>query len=361
MVRRGEVTLEDPVSRYLPETVRMPTRDGKQITLGQLSMQNSGLPRLPGNFQPVDPLNPYADYTVAQMYEFLSGYTLPRDPGAQYEYSNLGVGLLGHVLSLKAGKPYGELVRERILEPLGMTHTSIALTPWMRERVVAGHNASGDTVPLWDLPTLAGAGALRSNVEDMLKLLEAALRGSGPVHESIRLAMAARAPTGGPNMMIGLGWHRRAVGEDTIVWHNGGTGGFRTFAGVVPSSGQGIVVLTNTGGTGADDIAFHLLKPELPVAPPARRAVEVPASVLARYVGRYELAPQFAIDVTFENGVLRGQPTGQPAVRLWPASETRFFLREVEAEVSFEVAADGTVTGMVLHQGGRDMPGRKVR
>src|SRR5690606_31689949 len=99
MVLRGEVSLDDAVSKYLPASVTMPSRNGQQITLAHLSMQNSGLPRLPGNMNPADPLNPYADYTVDQLYAFLSGYTMTRDPGAQYEYSNLAVGLLGHTLS----------------------------------------------------------------------------------------------------------------------------------------------------------------------------------------------------------------------------------------------------------------------
>src|SRR5687768_4364969 len=103
MVQRGEVKLDDPISKYLPKAVRVPVRKGKEITLIDLATQSSGLPRLPSNLKPASVANPYADYTVANLYEFLSGYTLTRDIGSQYEYSNLGVGLLGHVLSLRGG------------------------------------------------------------------------------------------------------------------------------------------------------------------------------------------------------------------------------------------------------------------
>ncbi|HSK19483.1 MAG TPA: serine hydrolase [Longimicrobiales bacterium] len=360
MVRRGEVSLEDPAAKYLPAEVTMPARNGAEITLGHLSTQTSGLPRMPSNFRPADPLNPYVDYTAEQLYEFLSGYTLPRDPGAQYEYSNVGVGLLGHVLALRAGMPYDELVRERILEPLGMDNTGSTLTPWMQERAVAGHSASGDTVPWWGQQVLAGAGSLRSSIDDMLTFAEAALRGAGPLRASIDLSMAPRAAAG-QNMMVGLGWHRMTTATDTIVWHNGGTGGFRTFVGIVPATGRGIVLMANSGGAGADDIALHLLDPALPLAPPARQAVDVPADVLSRYVGTYELAPQFSIEVTLVDGTLRAQATGQPVIRLWAASETEFFIREVDAQVTFRIAPDGTVSGLVLHQNGQDMPGRKIR
>ena len=103
MVERGEVKLDDPVAKFLPSTVQVPGRDGREITLLDLTNQVSGLPRLPGNLKPADAGDPYADYGPARLYEFLSAYTLPRDIGEKYEYSNLGVGLLGHALALKAG------------------------------------------------------------------------------------------------------------------------------------------------------------------------------------------------------------------------------------------------------------------
>lgn len=222
-------------------------------------------------------------------------------------------------------------------------------------RAIAAHSAPGDTVPYWDLDVLEGAGALRSTTADMLTFAEAALRGSGDLPDAIRAAMAPRAQAGSPNMMVGLGWHRMTTAADTIVWHNGGTGRFRALLGVVPATGRAVVLLANAGGRGADDIAFHLLDPSLPLAPPGRQAVDVAENVLARYVGSYQLAPQFSIDVTLVDGSLRAQPTGQPRIRLWPESETKFFIREVDAQVTFQMAADGTVTGLVLHQNGRDV------
>src|SRR5258708_16032071 len=104
MVERGEVSLNDAISKYLPKSVKTPTRNCKEITILDLSTQTSGLPRLPDNFAPRDVQNPYADYSVAQIYAFLSGYTLTRDIDYKYQYSNLGVGLLGHILALRAGK-----------------------------------------------------------------------------------------------------------------------------------------------------------------------------------------------------------------------------------------------------------------
>ena len=364
MAEEGKVRLDDPVQKYLPVSVRMPTRNGKAITLALLAVQRSGLPRLPDNMRFTNPANPYADYSVPQLYDFLWRHELTRDPGESFEYSNLGVGLLGHALSLAAGRSYEELVRERVSAPLGMTNTSIALTPWMRDHLALGHDPQGQVVANWDLPTLAGAGALRSTVIDMLKFLDANLNPErGPLRRAVALAQREHAAAT-PSMSIGLAWLIMRTGADTIVWHNGGTGGYRSFVGFVPSRRLGVVVLTNSGGAGADDIGMHVLNRDLPLVPKPvpvaqRTAIELPSDVLARYVGRYPLAPNFVLDVSVRDGALYVQATGQPALRLWPESETRFFLKEVDAQVTFERDAAGAVTGLVLHQNGRDVPGKK--
>ena len=361
MVARGEVSLSDPVSDYLPHEVTMPSRGGREITLLDLSTQHSGLPRLPDNMSPADASNPYADYTVEQMYTFLSGHELRRDIGAQYEYSNLGVGLLGHVLARVGDGSYEDVVRERILEPLGMRMTGITLEGDIRDWMARGHDQQGNVVPLWDLPTLAGAGALRSNVEDMLTFLSA---NTGPpqsrLERSMRTSHEVREEVTA-QMSIGLNWHVMNVGDEKIVWHNGGTAGFRTFAGFDPDKGVAAVVLTNSG-TSADDIGFHLLNPEVPLAPaPVERTqVVVAEDILATYVGEYELAPTFSIVVTLEDGALFAQATEQPKFPVFAESETEFFLRVVDAQVSFLKNDSDVVTGLILHQGGVDQGAQKV-
>lgn len=265
MASRGEVALDDPVQKYLPNGVTVPTRNGKQITLTNLAAVNSGLPRTPTNFRPADRSNPFADYTVAQLYEFLNGYNLPRDIGAEYEYSNVGMGLLGHALGLRLGKSYIDAVDERILTPLGMRSTAITLTPAMQQHLAPGHNREGAIVPNWDIPTLAGTGAIRSTVNDMLKFLAANLDPSSkPLGAILATTHAARTQTSSPAMSVGLGWHIRNAPSGPIVWHNGGTGGYRAFMGFDPATKVGVVLLTNTA-VSADNIGFHLIKPELPL------------------------------------------------------------------------------------------------
>ena len=265
MIERGEVKADDPVEKYLPDTVKVPSRNGRKITLLDLSVQHSGLPRMPNNFTPGDPANPYADYTPPKLYEFLNGYTLTRDPGEKYDYSNVGVGLLGHAISRRAGMTYEALLRQRVFEPLKMTSSTITLSAEHKKRLAIGHNAALQPVKNWDLDAVAGAGAIRSTVNDMLKFLAAASgRTPSPLTPAFKRMLSARKPTGGPQVEIAMGWHIFLQHDTEIVWHNGGTGGYRTFAGYTPATKKAVVVLTNTSFN-SDDIGRHILEPKWPL------------------------------------------------------------------------------------------------
>jgi serine-type D-Ala-D-Ala carboxypeptidase/endopeptidase len=234
MAERGDLKLDDPISRFLPQSVKTPTRNGKAVSLLSLATHTSGLPRLPDNLDPKDVSNPYADYTVGQLYAFLSNYQLTRDIGAQYEYSNLGAGLLGHILSMKAGTSYEMLIKSRIAQPLQMNDTSIQLTPKQQVRFAKGHNALGKPVSYWDLPTLAGAGALRSTTNDLLKFLAANLQlTSTPLNATLQKTHLIQHSTETPNVKIAIGWHVLNHNGTEIIMHDGGTGGFRSFIGFV--------------------------------------------------------------------------------------------------------------------------------
>ena len=357
MVERKEVALDDPVAKYLPPDVKVPEFDGHKITLQSLSMQTSGLPRLPTNLAPKDPANPYADYSVAQLYQFLSSFGLTRDVGSQYEYSNLGVGLLGHALARRAGMDYEALVRSRIAEPLGMANTRITLSPEMKDRLAVGYSAAMSPTAAWDLPALAGAGALRSTANDLLTFLAANL---GATKTPLAPAMAAmlkiRRMTGAGGLETGLGWLVAESGGRTFVWHNGGTGGYRSFIGFDRARGAGVVVLSNAGTVaGVDDIGRHLLDPQAPllkIQPHTEIAID--PKLLDLYVGRYALATGAILTVTREGDRLFAQLTGQGKYQIHPESERGFFYRVVDAQITFEATGQQPATALILRQNGRD-------
>jgi CubicO group peptidase (beta-lactamase class C family) len=365
MVERGEVSLNDPISKYLPKSLKTPTRAGKEITLLDLSTQTSGLPRLPDNLSPKNALNPYADYSVEQMYAFLSSYTLTRDIGARYEYSNLGVGLLGHILALRAGMDYEALVRTRICQPLKMDSTRIKLTPEMQAQLAGGHNPALLPVPNWDLPTLAGAGAIRSTVNDMLKFVAANLGlNKSPLLAAMQMAHQSRHDTGVPDLEIGLNWHIFKKFDTVIVWHNGGTGGYHSFIGFDPKARKGVVVLSNSSND-IDDIGRHLLVSQYPLAkfeaPKEHKAIKLDTKIFDAYVGDYQLAPNFVITISREGDQVFLQATSQPKLELFAETETDFFLKVVDAQITFVRDDKGQVTSLVLHQNGVNQLARKIK
>ncbi|HEY1170519.1 MAG TPA: serine hydrolase [Verrucomicrobiae bacterium] len=363
MVSRGEVKLDDPVAKFLPASVKVPERKGRQITLLDLATQHSGLPRLPDNMAPADESNPYADYTVEQLYAFLNGHTLTRDIGSKYEYSNLGMGLLGHVLALKAGTSYEALVIERLCKPLAMANTSITLSKEAQRKLATGHSKMGGAVSNWDLPTMAGAGALRSSVNDMLKFVSANMKlDNASLKAAFEMSHKAQREVGG-GTKIGLGWHIYTRYGAEITWHNGGTGGYRSFAGFDKQRQRGVVVLSNTEND-IDDIGLHLLEPKYALAKvdaiKVRQTVPVKAETLAKYVGRYQLNPSFFFNIRRHADHLQVQLTGQGYLNIFPESETKFFCDVVDAQISFQTDAGGKVTSLTLHQNGANQVAKKI-
>jgi CubicO group peptidase (beta-lactamase class C family) len=261
MALAGEVSPHDTLDKFLPEPANFPEAIRK-ITLQQLATHSSGLPRLPANlaFGMKSPSNPYAHYGRKELEAFLYGYVPPPDRTAIVpEYSNLGFGLLGFLLAQKAGMTYEALLRQRVLDPLGMRDTTITLSDDHRMRLAPGH-ANGVPVGNWDLDALAGAGAVRSTVGDMSKLLQALMDPpDSRIGKAIRLALEPRGQLGAAK--IGFGWLTSAQPSGfTMTWHNGGTGGYRSFIGFTPGGKAGIVVLTNTADQSPDPLAAQALQ-----------------------------------------------------------------------------------------------------
>jgi CubicO group peptidase (beta-lactamase class C family) len=354
-VTRGEVRLDEPVAKLLPRGTKVPSRAGREITLLELSTHRSGLPRLPGNLSPADPDDPYADYDAKKLYDFLASYQLPRAPGDSAEYSNLAVGLLGYALTLNAAAPsWGALVESRIARPLGMRETFVDLPAKVQARISAGHDARMDSVPAWHLDALAGAGALRSTASDMLTYLAAELDTlHGPLAEAIALSHEPRAAFGPDS--IALAWIVHRVDGHRVWWHNGGTGGFRSVVAVDPTRRVAVVVLSNAA-VEADDIGMHLTDPSSPLRMPSvpvhRTAVALTPAQLDRVVGSYPLAPTFVLEVTREGDAAYLQATGQEKIRIWPTSPDHFFLKEVDAQLVFDLGESGPAKSVTLLQNG---------
>jgi serine-type D-Ala-D-Ala carboxypeptidase/endopeptidase len=262
MVEEGLVALEDPVQRYLPAGVELPAR-GRPITLADLATHTAGLPRLPHGFilrSVRHRRNPYARFTADDLYAGLRATRLRREPGGRPRYSNLGYGLLGDVLARCAGRSYEQLIRERICRPLGLADTGLAVPAAAQVRFAQGHNRRGRPVPHWDLPALAGAGALRSTVADLLAFMRLQL-GKGDLALARAAALAHVPRVRHRGAAVGLAWTRWPLlgTEHELLFHNGGTGGFRGFVGFVPATHTAVVVLSNSARS-VDALGFRVLE-----------------------------------------------------------------------------------------------------
>lgn len=255
MVEQGAVRLDEPVRELLPPGTVVKPASGREITLLDLSDQHSGLPRMPDNFHPADPMNPYADYDAKLLYAFLAkqGVALPEK--APFGYSNVGVGLLGQALSNRARLPYPALLHEQVTGPLNMHDTGVVLTPEMQARFIPGYDGDHHPAHAWDLDALAGAGGIRSTASDMLIYVEAQLHPDRLTPSVLRQPNGKTLPAAiakshlihadaGSGMHIALNWFR--IDETGSYWHNGGTGGYSSYALFNPDKDLGVIVLSNT-------------------------------------------------------------------------------------------------------------------
>lgn len=347
-VESGAVRLDEPVSELLPG-VQVPSRNGKTITLENLATQHSGLPRLPTNMVPAGN-DPYAHYGSDQLKAFLASYQLGHDPGSTYAYSNLGFGLLGHALAEHAHATYGQLLQRQIFAPLSMHDSAVRLDDALRARLAGGHGENGKLTAPWNFDALAGAGAIKSTGNDMLRYLQANMgQLPSPLDAALRLTHTARADTPLPHERIGLAWMIRKEGDRTVTWHNGMTSGYASFMGFTADGKHGVVVLTNQQQS-VDDLGLAVLLPDTPLHP-AHKTISLAAADLDAYVGSYQLAPGFILNVFRDDGQLYGQATGQGALPLFASARDEFFAKVADIRISFQ-RTDGKVSGLVLHQHG---------
>ena len=277
LVKEGIMNLDDPIEKYLPYNVTVPQYNGTKITLGDLATHTSGLPFMPSNIwlnDTVGDLNP--NYNSTQMYQALSNTTLLSEPGTKFLYSDFGLGLLGHILSLKErGMPYEQLVKDRILDVLGMNDTKITLSENdIENRFPVGH-LNGSEIETPEIPdVIAGAGSFRSTANDLLRYLSANL---DMIHttldEPMHLQHLIQHPSISANPMnyseyVALGWRVLTdFGSETLT-HTGSINGWNAMVGFTPAKQMGVVLLcscdledANTGNLGF--VLLRLIGPEI--------------------------------------------------------------------------------------------------
>lgn len=361
-VGAGQLKLDTPLPELLKAAkVKLKAEKGRSITLLDLATHRSGLPRMPTNFRPANPENPYADYDAAALRAYLVGAEPLREPEERYEYSNLAMGLLGHLLAQQSKTTYEALVIKHITAPLGMPNTRITLSPEMRKRLAKPHKFDAAPASNWDLSVLEGAGGLRSDMTDMLKFARSVITGGDtPVGRAHALARKAHSHApGGPAM--GLGWHLDA---DDRCWHNGQTGGYHAYLSVMPTKRRAVIVLSNSANGYADRLGKEIeeiLDGKQPEVHELAAPLEVDGKTMDALCGTFVMGAGMRLTVTHEGRRLMAQVSGQPAWRLFAETETKWAYRVVRAHIEFRLDKEGRAKSLVLHQAGQQHEASRVR
>lgn len=344
--QQGKLAVTDPISKYVPDSPPA----WEKITIHHLLSHTSGLPNFTGfpEYHKTKPL----PSSLTEMIARFRGKPLEFEPGSKWNYSNSGYILLGFIIEKVSGKPYADVLRESILDPLGMKDSGYDMAgPILR------HRASGYT-PVdkgWrnaeyiDMTIPHAAGALYSTVEDLLKWDQA-------LYTDTLLPAAARQKMFTPVLHdYGYGWAVEKQGTHARIAHGGGIDGFNTFIARYPDDRVTVIVLSNHESRTPDPLAAELARitfGETIEPPPVRSEVKIAPTVFDAYAGRYQLAPDFVLTFWREGETFWTKATGQPKAQIFPESEVQFFLKVVDAQVTFVKDAGGKVTHLVLHQGG---------
>jgi len=257
-VLQGDVKLDDPIIAYLPDSIAS-NPDLKGITFQNLATHTSGLPRMPGNFIPDEPLDPYRDYDTEKLYSYLKNYKKHQQPDSVYEYSNLGYGIIGELLAHRYKRSYNDLITEIICNPLGLHSTTAFPDDDQLSDFIPTYKKDGQVTAHWHFQALSGAGALKSTIIDLLQYASAHL-------DMPKSALGkAIALTHKPSWLVsetqdlGLAWHINIENFQEIFWHNGGTFGSSSFLAFIPEKNIAVVVLANAAQT-VDDIGFTIIR-----------------------------------------------------------------------------------------------------
>lgn len=351
--QRGQLDLDAPIKTWLPDAPA--TWDA--VTVRQLVSHTSGVP----NFTDFDDFaaNRMRPASLTELIARFRDRPLDFQPGQGWAYSNSGYTLLTAIIEKVSGTSYAAFVSENLFQPLGMADSGYDTHAAVLPRRASGYTPSDNGVvnaDYIDMSIPQGAGGLYSTTRDLLKWEQGLFGGRLLTPASLtQLTTPVRN-----DYAMGLSVIPNANGA--VIQHNGGIEGFNTWMGHDTGSGMTVIVLGNLNGSAPDKLGADLMtlaRGGSVSLPGERQAIAVSANALQAYVGVFELAPTFSITVSVVDGKLMGEATGQPPFEMFAQAPDAFFVRVVDARISFTRDAAGAVEGLILHQNGRDMPARK--
>ncbi len=353
----GKLHIEDPVGKYLPDA----PKTWEKITLANLLGHTSGIPNFTADKEFATwSMSPH---THAEEIAFFRDKPLDFEPGSQFAYSNSNYEVLGAVIEKVSGREYAGLLNERIFQPLGMHDTGLDTDELVLPQRAQGYQPGKDGLVHERSESMSvpwAAGSLYSTTGDLLRWMHG-LFGGKILNEA---SLKAMTTAGKGDYGLGLTVSRRDGLE--VVGHNGGIEGFVAQLTYLPERQLAVIVLSNVDGAAPEALADQLLDVALGkpvILASERKPVPIAPGELGKFVGVYDLQPGFTLTIAASGESITLQGTGSPLRALMyqgaPDGHPRFFVPAIDAEVEFVPDANGTVTSLVLHHGGRHLPAKK--
>ena len=353
---KGKLNIQDKLSKYFPE---LPFADS--VTIYNLLTHTSGIFNYTNNpeFMKTEAVKAAGKEKIFALFK---NKPLEFTPGSKFSYSNSGYSLLGYIIEKASGQPYERLMREVILQPFGMRTAGFDFAHNHSVDKTTGYNFIKDDkfeiAGIVDSSVAYSAGSLYGSVKDLYAWHQA-------LQKNKLLSPASWQQVYKPfHSKYAFGWQTDTVYGKPVVEHGGGIFGYTSMVKRFPNDDVVVIVLSNNSSPRSQELANKLaaLVFQQPVEWPSKKVyVTVAGETLKAYVGDYELAPNFVIAITVEEGKLMGQPTGQSKIELFAENENKFYVEPADADVSFVKDASGKVTALKLTQGGRTQEAKKIK
>lgn len=352
--QRGKLKLEHTLDKHIPDAPEL----WKKVTIHQLLSHTGGIASFTDD--PTYRNEMFKPFPLPDLIARFRAKPLDFEPGSKYHYSNSGYVLLGDIIQRASGTTYEEFLAKNIFEPLSMRDTGYDHWDTILPQRAAGYELKRGQVfnaDYLDMTQPHAAGALYSTVDDLYKWDQA-------LYAEKILSQAALQRMWTPVMNnYGYGWMIRKIDGRDYISHGGGINGFSTGITRVPALKTVSIVLSNLESANASLMSFNLMeltRGQTVSIPTSRQVISINPTLFDAYAGTYQLSPTFSMKISREGGRYIVQPTNQGQIDLYPESETKFFMRVVEAQISFVKSPDGKVNEIILHQDGRDRQGKRV-
>lgn len=350
----NKLNVRDKLSKYFPDYPK-----GDSITIDQLLTHTSGIYSYTsdGAFM-ANEVSKSSDRK--KMMALFKNKPLQFSPGTKWEYSNSAYLLLGYIIEDVAKMPYEQVVRNYIFNPLHMSQSGFDFTHLSNKNKATGYfrlmEESNIPAPIVDSSVSYSAGAIYSTTGDLYKWHQS-------LQENTIIKKTSKEKAHMPVMnKYGYGWNIDSTAGKRTIGHGGGIHGFNSNMVSIPEDNTTVILLANVANSNLDKITqsiFAILY-NLPYQlPEEKKAIVLSEEVLKQYAGVYDLSEKLIITISLENGKLIGKPEGQEALQLHPEKEDHFFLKEIDARVTFTRNEKKEIIEMILLQNGKEMSGKK--